>query len=1586
MKSSLFTLMIALLISATSFAQLTGPKAIPGDYATIAEAIAALNANGVGAGGVTFNVAAGHAETFATALDGIITATGTEANPVVFQKSGAGNNPLITAGVGTTTTVDGIIVIAGGDYITFDAIDLVENAANANQTTRMEFGYAIVKASSVLPVNGSQYVTIKNCAITMNKVLMPTTFTTTHGIYTANHTATSPVNIDLTGAGITSSDLMNNCKFFNNTIVNTTVGLRIWGGAGSTPVNLWDQNNEIGVDGANTITDFSSMAINSRYQINHKVANSVIFTNTLPTSGTLYGIYVQNTTVGDAYNNTVTLQPSGGTNSMTGILIDFGATGIANVYNNIVENCATSPAATLTSFISFTGIQNSSQGNTIYLYSNIVRNNAIAGTGTFNGIEAGSSATQYVYDNIVTNNTKTGTGGGFNALRVNGTTLTECYNNKVYTNTNTLAAVGNQGGAMNGITVNAGNPANVYNNEVYDMTSYGGGSSSLSNTGIFVSSGTQVNIYNNFVSDLKAPHAGTFNATGTTNIINGISMTTQPKAVNLMFNTVFLNASSDGPNNFWTSAVVASNNAVIDLKNNILINLSVPNGTGVTTAYRRATASNDNYSLTSNGNVFYAGDVEDDFHAVFHHGGLSSAIPPIPPTAMNFATFQTFVGPARESGSFRHLPPFINATTAPYDLHLIDGFPTPCESGGLQITSPIAITTDFDGDLRSAAPDIGADEFNGFAVSLINPGAVSATAQSSHQINVSFQPNVSNNDVVIVWSTTGNFTAPAGVPPASGQPFAGGTVLSEGTTSPVSHLNLPGATNFYYKAFSYDGTDYSLGITVSANTHIAPPSGFTATAVGATQINLAWTKNAYNNDVIIVANDWDNFGAPVNGVAYTPGTEITPDGGTVIYVGPLSAFSHTGLIPNITTYYYKIWSYDPTNMDIYSQTSVSASAATLCSTNTIPFAESFEYFGQIGCGTVVDVNENFDTWFANQGFARTGFYSLRTNGGFNSFPKDDWYFTNGLELEAGKVYVVKFWYRTQNLNGARHQIQVKWGVSNSPAGMNATPIYYTNDLTPVTNYNTSQITCTPFIPETSGVYWVGLHNFTPVAPGHALFIDDITIDVFPLPEPPTAFTATLNGIDIDLAYTKNVAGDDVIIAVNDVPVFGNPAQGTAYQIGNVIGGNGTVLYKGPLSAYTHTNLDALTTYYYKIWSVTPANFYSATAPEANATTPNFQNVCSATGWGGISSYLTPENTDIEVVLAGIESSMQIILGTNGFYWPSQNINTLINWNPNKGYKIKMNQQACFTILGENTANKTVMLPQGASFMPVLCNQNVSAASIFSQLGNNLLFAYDLTSQQLYWPAGGIYTLENFVPGRAYLVNMIQAGQVTFGCEKSSTINLVNAQPPVYENAPWTYNQSGSQHFISIHSSALAGLEKGAFIGVFNAQGVCVGLTQHNGEAGNLLMVAHGDDNTTDAIDGLTDGEIMSFRVFGSVEKSINVEYSAALNNSGKFGEMGQSMIMKLGESATGIGEGQLSDIKLYPNPGKGVFTLEIPAVDQIVKVKVENSLGQMVYTAMIEAAQTGSAHMMNLTSATSGVYLVKISYNNETIVRKLVVR
>src|SRR6187402_640763 len=107
-KTILFSCILAVCFITAAHAQVTGPKSIPGDYANLATAITDLNTNGVGAGGATISIAGGYTETApaggfvlgSATLNGSLSVS----NLLVFQKSGGGANPLLTAFTPGTTT------------------------------------------------------------------------------------------------------------------------------------------------------------------------------------------------------------------------------------------------------------------------------------------------------------------------------------------------------------------------------------------------------------------------------------------------------------------------------------------------------------------------------------------------------------------------------------------------------------------------------------------------------------------------------------------------------------------------------------------------------------------------------------------------------------------------------------------------------------------------------------------------------------------------------------------------------------------------------------------------------------------------------------------------------------------------------------------------------------------------------------------------------------------------------------------------------------------------------------------------------------------------------------------------------------------------------------------------------------------------------------------------------------------------------------------------------------------------------------------------------------------------------------------
>ena len=168
---SLMMFLTALFIGHSMTGQISGVKYIPGDYPTIASAIGAINALGVGRDGVAFHIAANYTETFQNLTDGLITATGTAEDQIAFRKAGRGNNPLITAASPGVGNFDYVFCLAGSDYITFDGIDVQENPLNLDNTQKMEYAFALMRTSANLSANAALLGTPSCCFI--SAVLLP---------------------------------------------------------------------------------------------------------------------------------------------------------------------------------------------------------------------------------------------------------------------------------------------------------------------------------------------------------------------------------------------------------------------------------------------------------------------------------------------------------------------------------------------------------------------------------------------------------------------------------------------------------------------------------------------------------------------------------------------------------------------------------------------------------------------------------------------------------------------------------------------------------------------------------------------------------------------------------------------------------------------------------------------------------------------------------------------------------------------------------------------------------------------------------------------------------------------------------------------------------------------------------------------------------------------------------------------------------------------------------------------------------------------------------------------------------------------
>lgn len=130
--------------------------------------------------------------------------------------------------------------------------------------------------------------------------------------------------------------------------------------------------------------------------------------------------------------------------------------------------------------------------------------------------------------------------------------------------------------------------------------------------------------------------------------------------------------------------------------------------------------------------------------------------------------------------------------------------------------------------LTGATSAAGNNRFDNIRISGSQPGAVSppsnfaASAVSTTDINLSWQLNDDSDPVLLAWSDDGIFGDPEGVYDVGDPISGGGTVLFFSAGTFYAHEDLDPGTTYYYKAWSYDGSDYSSGVSTNATTMPMP--------------------------------------------------------------------------------------------------------------------------------------------------------------------------------------------------------------------------------------------------------------------------------------------------------------------------------------------------------------------------------------------------------------------------------------------------------------------------------------------------------------------------------------------------------------------------------------------------------------------------------------------------------------------------------------------------------------------------------------------------------------------------------------------
>ena len=381
-----------------------------------------------------------------------------------------------------------------------------------------------------------------------------------------------------------------------------------------------------------------------------------------------------------------------------------------------------------------------------------------------------------------------------------------------------------------------------------------------------------------------------------------------------------------------------------------------------------------------------------------------------------------------------------------------------------------------------------------------------------------------------------------------------------------------------------------------------------------------------------------------------------------------------------------------------------------------------------------------------------------------------------------------------------------------------------------------------------------------------------------------------------------------------------------------------------------------------------------------------REIALQTGWGIWSTYISPDNTDMSSIFEDIVGDLVIVKDENGsVYWPLFGLNSIGSISSGMGYQVKMDADATLIIEGTVIpSNLNIELSSGWGIIGYLHPEPNSAADMMAPIVEDLVIVKD-ENGSVYWPLFGLNSIGDMQAGKGYQIKM--DADVTFSYPSGSgRLGYVDPIRTVhYDKAVNT----GSNMTIALPTTAWDVMPAiGDEIAAYDESGRLIGSTSFNGET--VALTVWGDDFTTDAKDGLAEGERVTFKLWNS---DMNTESTLVVTKWDAGSDMYSVDGISIASSIILSGDVTTSAYKLYqnvPNPFNGTTTIKFYVPESAdVTLGVYNMLGEFVADITSETYSAGKHEVVfNASELGQGTYFVRmttdrfiatISLNNITV-------
>lgn len=381
-------------------------------------------------------------------------------------------------------------------------------------------------------------------------------------------------------------------------------------------------------------------------------------------------------------------------------------------------------------------------------------------------------------------------------------------------------------------------------------------------------------------------------------------------------------------------------------------------------------------------------------------------------------------------------------------------------------------------------------------------------------------------------------------------------------------------------------------------------------------------------------------------------------------------------------------------------------------------------------------------------------------------------------------------------------------------------------------------------------------------------------------------------------------------------------------------------------------------------------------------------VLPALSWSMISSYIIPRDSLIANMANVIATDMVVMKSSGGLiFYPSYNINQIVYWSYQQGYKIYMNNQDTISVVGDKAIPETtpIYIPSLTwQIIGYLRTTPLAIESALAGINANIVMVKD-NAGQVYYPDFAINQIGSMMPGEGYRIYCSAASTLTYP-SNSPRISAGTTSPELIKNQiyklPTLHSGENSVLLVKIE-----GAIDGDEIGVWNAKGQLVG----SGVVSQKIctITVWGADQTA-GISGANEGDLLMLKYWtkeNAEEKAVIVK--SLLNG---LTNVTEPILQYKTDGITHV-EGTLSQEitelltvnSPIPFTGEALVRYEVPSDGETI-LEIVSMTGEIIANLSTGNKKAGFyEHIFSDSHSASGTYFVRLTVGSKIISKPFVI-